>query len=235
MLNRYLVDEVLIPKARWLPWIVLGLFGARLADIFVGILRGRASAWLGNTISYNIRSEVYTQLQRLSISYYDRQPLGSVVARVTQDANRLERFLLEAANYFLVQFFTLIGIGVILLAMNWRLTLLVLLPAPLVVFGSAYAWRWLRDLPAVLAENSAFSGVVNDSLAGIRIIRAFAQEERELERFDRSNHELYQAGLRAGTLRPPSSNPFLLTGAGGLLVWYVGGYQVIGEELSLGP
>lgn len=237
MLNRYLVDEVLIPKeARWLPWIVLGLFGARLADIFVGILRGRASAWLGNTISYNIRSEVYTQLQRLSISYYDRQPLGSVVARVTQDANRLERFLLEAANYFLVQFFTLIGIGVILLAMNWRLTLLVLLPAPLVVFGSAYAWRWLRGIyRRFWQKNSAFSGVVNDSLAGIRIIRAFAQEERELERFDRSNHELYQAGLRAGTLEA-TIFPILsfLTGAGGLLVWYVGGYQVIGEELSLG-
>ena len=88
-------------------------------------------------------------------------------------------FPLEAANYFLVQFFTLIGIGVILLAMNWRLTPLVLLPAPLEVFGSAYAWRWLRGIHRRFwQKNSAFSGVVNDSLAGIWIIRAFAQEER---------------------------------------------------------
>ncbi|MCK9223164.1 MAG: ABC transporter ATP-binding protein/permease [Limnochordia bacterium] len=237
MLNRYLVDDVLIPKdAYWLPWIVLALLLARVGNIGVAIARGRASAWLGSKISHDIRYEVYSQLQQLSIGYYDRQQLGSVVARVTHDANRLERFLLEAANYVLVEFFTLIGIGVMLFIMNWKLTLLVLVPAPLVVIGSTYAWRKLHGIyRRFWQKNSSFSGAVNDSLAGIRIVRAFAQEEKEIEKFSRHNYELYEAGVRAGTMEA-TIFPVLsfLTGVGGLLVWYVGGHQVIGGSISLG-
>src|SRR5262249_39732548 len=131
---------------------------------------------------------------------------------------------------------TLIGIGVVLCTLNWRLFLVVLIPAPFVAVLSKLFWK--RGMTARQRWGD-FRGRVhpplNDSLSGIRVVEAGAQEEGEIARFNPRSFELAQAGQTAEqtwmTVFPILS---WVTTSGALLVWYVGGRQLLAQQISLG-
>src|SRR5262249_22727164 len=130
----------------------------------------------------------------------------------------------------------LIGISVVLFMMNWKLTLLVFIPAPLVVLMSRLFWRRMfRTWNRYWHFRQRLSAFLNDSLSGIRVVRAFAQERQEVGRFSARSEDLYLAGMSAeqmwSTYWPMLS--FIIS-SGTLIVWYVGGRQVVGSEMSIG-
>jgi ATP-binding cassette subfamily B protein len=216
--------------------LVGALIGTQALGVLLTIVRGRLSAWLSAQITYRIRTQLYERLQWLGLSYYDKRQTGALMTRVTQDVNELNNFLVDGLQILVVNGLTIAGIVAVLLAHNVRLTLLVLLPVPLVVLVTRRTWRFLhRRLHRLWHLRSRLGAGLNSALSGVRVVKAFAQEDREIDRFNRRATDLYQAGLFVeqwwATLFPLLN--FLMT-AGTFIVWYVGGRQVIGDVITLG-
>ena len=181
-------------------------------------------------------SETYATLQKLGLSYYDKRQSGALLNRVTSDVNELNNFLVDGLQMLVVNGLMLIGTLVIVFTQNWRLALLVMIPIPLVVLGTTRIWKFLWGrLEKLWNLRSSMTASIAVALNGTRVVKAFAQEDREMARFNQKVGALYHANLDLenwwATLLPILG--FLMT-SGGFIVWYVGGQQVIAEEITFG-
>ena len=237
-LSRPLMDQVLAPagaarpldvRLRWLAWLVLGMLAAQILSQAVGILRGRMVVWLGTTLGNDLRTRLYTHLQLLSLRFFDKRPSGTLIARVTRDTESLENVIMEGAQFFVANILLLFAIGMVLFSMNWLLALLVLVPVPIVALLSRWFWRRINNVwHRYWHARQQLTAALSDSLSGIRVVRAFAQEPQEVRRFRTHSAALFETELRAEqtwtTFFPVM---WFLIGTGSLVVWYVGGWQVI--------
>lgn len=223
-------------KAFLLGLLVLALVAARILRTATGMWQGVISSWIGDRLTMDIRTKLYQQLQYLPLSYYDKRQTGAVMARVTQDTNALQGFLVDGAQYFLVNILLLIGIGSVLFAFNWKLALLVLIPAPLVIAMTLFFWRRiLRILHRYWHSWSRLGAALGDSLSGMRVVKAFAQEPREVNRFSQKSNDLFEASFAVDKIWSIFFPVLtLVTTLGSFLVWYVGGLQVLRTEITLG-
>jgi len=247
-LTKILTDDVLLNRGghptpvrfRMLAYLILCLIALRIVGTANAIIRSRLNVWLGSKMVTDIRSELYQTLQRLSLSYFDKRQIGSVMARVTQDTSALQGFVVDGPQY-VVSLLNLVGICVVLFLVNWRLALWVLIPTPLVgTLSAVYAKRMFRAYHKFWHSLSRMSAVLNDALSGIRVIRAFAQEDREVNRFGVRNTAVFDATMYAEQFAAAFwPTMAFLTAAGGFIVWWVGGKGVIagnigGQEFTLG-
>ncbi|MGQ9609470.1 MAG: ABC transporter ATP-binding protein [bacterium] len=236
-LTKVIIDQVIVSKDyALLGWIVLGLLAISLAGVGFSVMRGRTTAWLGSRISYEIRGKLYETVQRMSLKFFDKHKTGELISRVSRDTDALQEFLAFEIPFFIVNILMLIGIGAVLINMDWKLAVLTLVPTPLVAFGTLAIWERIRStFGKVWHRWSQLSSVLNDVLSGIRVVKGFAQEPRELKRFDAKSYDLYQVNMRAeqmwATYMPLLS--FLL-GTGSLIIWYFGGRYVIREKMTIG-
>jgi ATP-binding cassette subfamily B protein len=240
-----LIDDVLFPASkggnlahqiRLLGLLVLALIAIRVTATSLVMFRGRAAARLGSTVVLDIRNKLYESLQMMSLSFFDKRQVGAVMTRVSQDTQQIYGFLVEGAQYYIINVIMVIGIAIVLLCLNWKLGLLVLLPAPLLVVITLVSWRRLmRTFHHFWHSMSKLGAVLNDSLSGIKVVKAFGQENVEIDRFNLRSGQLYEAGLRAEQM---IAVIFPILGftmvAGSLLVWWVGGKDVIFGNITLG-
>lgn len=202
----------------------------------IAIHQGRLFAWLGSRLSLDVRVQLYETLQRLSLSYFDKRQLGSIMARVTQDTSALNNFMNQSLNYYVVTALQLIGACVWMFYFSWKMALWVLVPSPLVgLLSYVFFKRLMRRHHRYWHMWSRVGAVLHDSLAGIRVIRAFAQEDQEIARFTDRVNAVYDADVQLST----ASNTFwptiaLLTHFSTALVFLVGGYGVIHHGQSPG-
>ncbi len=217
--------------------VVLSLVITQAANTALQVFRRRLAGILGAAIGRDVRADMFQHLQRLSLGFYDKRQVGQVMSRVQGDSQQLQIFLVDGAQFILVNALQLIAISVALFLMNWRLALLVVIPAPFVLWASAVLWRRLFSMFHRFWQRSQqLSAMLNDSLSGIRVVRAFAQETREVERFGVRNQEVFE-GLRGTETAIATTFPILafLTTSGSFLVWYVGGQQIVGHQgITLG-
>jgi ATP-binding cassette subfamily B protein len=138
--------------------------------------------------------------------------------------------------YLLNNSILILGIGTMLLVMSWRLTLFVLIPVPLLFFGGALFWSRMRGVFYKWWHGWArFSAHLNESISGIRVVKAFAQEDREISRFDGRNQDLFNIGVRADRIWFAFFTTMIFfTNLGGIIVWLVGGRSVVLGDLTLG-
>lgn len=243
-ITRLIVDEVLAPRQTspvderlgLLIQLVLALVGVRLITWAAEWVHGWTATWLSARVTADIRSQLYRRLELLSLQFYDKRQVGALMSRVTRDTERLQHFLVDGMPYLITNSLMFLGIMAALLIMNWRLTLLVLIPVPLVVAGTAICWkrmrtnyaRWYRCWSALIAR-------VNEAIAGIRIVKAFTQEKREIEVFEQRNRDLTSRAVRAETSWTVFwTTTNFLSGLGVLIVWFFGGQKVLGGEMTLG-
>jgi ATP-binding cassette subfamily B protein len=222
--------------AQWLMLIVYVLLWVRLAAIAITVINNRINATVGQQFLYNLRQRVFDRLQQLAVSFYDRKQVGGLVNRVANDTEALGGFIGQITQGFVVQIVLLLGIGVAMFAMNWQLALFVLVPGPLVMFASYKFWKLMhRYYERYWFTRWRANSFLNACLSGIRVVRAFAQEKREQERFQRHNerltHDVLTINRRWSTFFPIVTFVWQL---GSLLVWYFGGSQVLNQEISLG-
>jgi ATP-binding cassette, subfamily B, bacterial len=243
-LTQPLTDQVLNPvndpqpleaRLRLLGWLVFTLAAVQFIGQAIGVWRGRMAVTLGQQLSHELRSDVFSHLQTLSLKYFDKRQTGALISRVTRDTQSLEGALVESIEIFFSNIFLFIGIGAVLLWMNWKLTLLVFIPAPFVLLLSKYFWDRLMNVwRRAWHTQSRLVSTVSDSLSGVRVVRAFAKEDREVERFDRHSQDVHSALVSAEhmwvTFFPML---FFIMNIGNLIVWYIGGYQVI-QDSALG-
>lgn len=203
-----------------------------MLDVIDGLLR----AVLAGRTAQHIRSELYGALQFLPVRFYDKRQVGSLISRFMQDADRLEMFLLFGLPFMLSNFLMLFGVLVILLSMSWELTLYVLFPVPFIVIGGLKKFGTLRRLWTQWHTKwSLFNTHLNESIHGIRVVKAFAQEQTELRRFTRSNNELRDMSVvaeRSWFIFSAILNFIMSFGL--FFTWYFGGRKVLNEELTFG-
>jgi ATP-binding cassette subfamily B protein len=246
MLYRQIVDSVLIPteantdtmseRLTLLGLVVLGLIGIRVLNWGMEWAHGWTVSWLGARITADIRNRLYQQLELLSLQFYDRRQVGAVMSRVTRDAGRLQEFLVEGLPYLIVNTLMLIGILSILFWMHWSLTLLVLIPVPFMMGWGVIFWKRMRLFFNKWDQAwSDIMAIVNEALSGIRVVKAFAQESREIATFGIRNKKIRQLAIRTETnWEIFFATTTLLTGFGILIVWFFGGREVIADTLTIG-
>ncbi len=194
LIQKNMIDRVLAPEGTLvspegarltlLGLLIAALVGTQMLNVLLTVVRGRLSAWLSANVTFRIRTQLYERLQWLGLNYYDKRQTGALMTRVTQDVNELNHFLVDGLQYLVVNGLTIVGIATILLLYNARLTLLVLVPVPLVIWATRRAWRCLwRYLHRLWHLRSALSAGLNSALS-VRVVKAFAQESREIDQFN---------------------------------------------------
>jgi ATP-binding cassette, subfamily B, bacterial len=238
ILTRKLVDEVITPRANlhWLPWILGGLVAASVFSTLLNIIIGRTSSYVGTRVTKELRERVQSKLLGLSVDYYNRNSAGSLMSRVMGDVEYFQGFVSQMAQGFLLNVLMVMGIGTTLFVMNPEMALWVLVPIPFVFIGTAIYWKVIYPRYYRIWDSQAkMSQSLHGLLQGIRLVKAFGQEDRERGRFAR-NAAYVQASKRSLEMSAATFNPIMgfVFGLGGLLVWNVGGRDVLADKISLG-
>ncbi len=243
LLVRLLVDEAIMAehldtagKLRMLA--VIG--GAFLGLIFVRMIcqhfRIRIMGVLGSSVVRAMRIDAYRALQRLSLSYYDSELTGRIMARVLGDTQMVQGFIVNALQQAIINILMIVGISVTLFSANPTLALIALGPVPVVIFlGRFFSRRFKGVFRSVRRKYSSLSAAVAESVTGVRVVKSFAQEDREYDTFEVRNKDFYDASLSAVHTRSYFQPIvlFVMT-IGTIIVWAYGGYQVIAGILTLG-
>jgi ATP-binding cassette subfamily B protein len=192
-------------------------------------LRTRVLATIGTCVTRDLRHRVYAHLHELSLRYFSKRRTGSLITRVTNDTDRLWDFIVFGSVNFVRDIFTILVCAGVLLWMNWELALLSLIPIPALAAVTYYRGRQMQRLFGRLWTYwSRMSAVVGDAIPGVRVVKAFANERREVGRFDERNDEYTvkeQEVNRIWTQLQPVVGGMMR--ASSLMVWIVGGYLVI--------
>jgi ATP-binding cassette subfamily B multidrug efflux pump len=190
----------------------------------------------GQHMMHDLRMKLFTHLQGMSLSFFNRQPVGRLVTRLTNDIQNLDEMFSTVVMTLFKDVVIVAGILMVLFYLDWRLTLVTLAVMPLVfllfrLFGVQVRGAF-REIRAKIARINA---TLNEYLSGIRVIQLFQQEEETFRRFHDLNHDYYQSTLRQIMIQAVffPCIELLATTTTALLLWY-GGAQVIRERVSLG-
>ncbi|MGI6609716.1 MAG: ABC transporter transmembrane domain-containing protein [Limnochordia bacterium] len=221
---------------RMLVILVALQFVVHLTSSAMNGLRRFLISWLGQNITFDLRNAVYSHLQSLSLGYFARETTGRIMQRVTGDVRRLQDFLSDGIQHILQDIITLIIITSILLSMSWRLTLLIMIPTPFLIMTTLWFGRRLRRTYMVLwRRHDAVSSVLADTIPGMRVVKAFAQEEREVGRFEDRSRDVLTGELRAARINALYSPTMgMLTYMGTIIIWWLGGQRVMSGQMTLG-
>lgn len=224
------------PAAIALSIAIGTLLTTHLIGVLLTILQSRSGAWLTFRIASNIRAHVYEHLHNLSIRFFDKRTTGTVISHITEDSERLQNFLLEGLSFLSVQLFMFFGIGSMLFFMNWKLACFILIPIPIIVFGGGWFYRKVRSLwHRAWRRRSKLFDVVNDSVSGIRVVRAFGQQKDEVNRFGTANIDTRDYETKAELIWATYYPPLMFAVQfGSLIIWYVGGLDVLTGTMSIG-
>ncbi len=236
-LTKPMLDDGLVKKNYHLLFIyIMVMAGLLLFNAIAGAWRERLMAVLGASIARDLRDRAYEHLHKLSLSFFSKKPTGSLVTRVTSDTDRIWDFVAWTAIDAVVSVLTIVGIGVALFLMNWRLAVIVLLPVPIMfLLTTVFHKKLHRGHERLFHRWSLLTAVVADALPGVRVIKAFSQERNEVHRFTSKSGDYYDNEVEMigiWTLYGPMME--LCTQVGSLLVWIVGGYWTVKGEMSIG-
>jgi len=238
-MTKTLVDDVLPGGKRDMLLVCVGvLLGTYLVQYGIGAVRSYLLRVSGDKIVAELRNDVYRKAQHLPMRFYDRTSTGSVINRISGDTSTIQAFMLRITQEVVVQFFLLIGIIVIMFVLNWKLTLLSLIPVPFVVIGARIFGKKIAPFyRRIWRRWSAVSSILTDTIPGVRVIKAFANEKRSVDTFCDYNGEWLKTDISASRITTlfPNIVGFVIS-CGSLLIWGVGGNQVINnpEILSAG-
>jgi ATP-binding cassette subfamily B protein len=176
-------------------------FGALLAEFVTSYGQTWLTSLLGQRVMRDLRMEIFEHLQRLSVSYFDRNPAGRLITRVTSDVETLNELFTSGVVAGLGDLFTLVAISVAMLLMDWRLALASFAVIPFVVMVSALFRKGVRetyrDIRVRIARINSF---LQERLTGMRIVQLFGQQRREAARFDELNRSHLDAHLKSITV-----------------------------------
>jgi len=198
--------------------------------------QGYLSQAVSNLVAYDLRNRVYDHLQNLSFAFHDESETGQLMSRMTVDIEAVRNFIPLGLLRGLLTLVTFGAISIILFRLDWYLALVTLISVPILAFLSIQVARRLRPLwSSVQNENGELGTVMQESLSGVRVVKAFAREEFEIAKFGAKNQEL--RGLNMSAMRLSAWNQplmVLVINVITVLVVWIGGVAVVGGRLSLG-
>jgi ATP-binding cassette subfamily B protein len=246
MITRSLVNDVLVPTAEpppemdvrltMLGWLVLAFVGVRVGSWGAELAHGWVNTWLSARVTADIRAQLFQRLERLSLQFYDKRQVGGLISRVTRDSDMLQSFLIDGLPYLVINLMMIVGIVGLMMTLSWKVTLLLLIPLPVLVGWSTLFWKRMRRFFHKYGQGWGNLGNrLNETLHGVRVVKAFAQEQRELTAFARTNDDLAEISIiTARNWRILWSTMSLISGAGMAIIWYYGGMEVLDGDIDLG-
>ena len=231
------IDEAIPTGDRDLLIQLIGLYGAALVAGFVlEYLRALVTTWLGQSVMYDLRRQIFEKLQRADLRFYDRNPIGRLMTRITNDVETLNTLFSSGLVTVFGDIFTLVFIIGAMLTMNWRLALVSFSILPF-VFWAAFLFRSrirtaYRDIRVRIARINAF---LQERITGVRVVQLFNREQADAERLAELNEDHLQAHLRSITyyaLFFPVIQ-FFTALALALILWY-GGLRMLDGLLTVG-
>ncbi|HEX9369673.1 MAG TPA: ABC transporter ATP-binding protein, partial [Roseiflexaceae bacterium] len=234
---RLVIDQgISAGDAQVLVWAALALIGVAAVRGLFSFTQGYLSEKSSQSAAYEMRNALFHKIENLSFSYHDQAQTGQLMTRITSDVEQVRTFVGNGLLQIVSALALLVGSLYALFSTNWRLALITLLTIPAMLGVIARFMKVVRPLfGQVQAKLGALNTVLQENLAGVRVVQAFAREPYEAGRYSVLNDELLQANIQ--TIRGlASSFPliFLIANLGTLAVIWFGGYQVIGGTLSLG-
>jgi len=226
--NNLTVPNLLAHMAVWL----VAAIGVSVLQVF----NGRTMTYLATHISKDLRSVTYRAIEYLGMRYFDRKPVGAIASRVTQDTDRVWHFLVDGFPFFITNSLMAVGVMTFLFATNWVLALAILTPIPFVLLISVRYWKPISNLFFKVSQRMARLHMqLNESLSGIRVVKAFTREDHEFERFTQRNNAWQQAAMEADQRWYTAFGMMTFCASLGLLInWTLGGIFVVQGRLTLG-
>jgi ATP-binding cassette subfamily B protein len=238
LLIRDFVDRIIYLDnvKEWLPVVMLGFVGIALLRGLMTFVSGQFSARTGEGIALRLRDYLFDHIQRLTFSYHDKMQTGELIQRCTSDVDAIRRFYQEQA----------VGIGrisslfivnlVVLMTLNWQLALLSVIVIPFIILMSLFFFKRVSQAYEAFQEQEArLSTTLQENLSGVRVVKAFARQDYEQNKFERENTEKYRLGKRFmlmhSTFWPVTD---ILTGAQMLAGYYIGARMAIDGTITVG-
>ncbi|MGI8914207.1 MAG: ABC transporter ATP-binding protein [Chloroflexota bacterium] len=244
LVNRQMIDGALRSgqtgnlsgRFQLVAWLVAILVGVAVANAVMQSVSQWLAAILGSKITSQMRGDVYRKLERLPLSFHNDRGTGSLMSLISQDTAALEQFLVQGVPFIATNVLMFFFILIVLFKVQWALALIILIPVPFVFMGSRYLWKQMSRLyRRWWRVRAGFSTQLSESLLGIRVSKAFAQEDREVERFSEQNQIYRDAGIQTTVTSQRLSTVLnFINSSGVFLVWLFGGHDVIYGVITLG-
>jgi ATP-binding cassette subfamily B protein len=236
-ISKLIIDEGIvaknIPRLLQLVTLYAGMIGIQAIAVFGFI---RLTGLLGQRIQYDMRRKMFNHLQELSLGYYGKTPVGWIMSRVTSDASRIADLITWGTLDITWSILNLCTAMVFMLIINWKLALIMVLVMPtLVILAALFKRKILVEFRHARKLNSKLTGVYNENITGVRVVKALTREEKNLDEFDGLATNLYQASYKAAWLSALFLPVVQIIGAiaMGAIVWY-GGWQIQVGGMSVG-
>ena len=239
-----LVDNVLIPlqsdterpHVKHVYRFAVNLGGAALLTWLLNWASTYVVARLSERVSSRMRRETYNHLQKLSLTYFNRKRTGDLISRIGTDSDHISLFISVNFIDFLKDVLMFIGIAIILVRINPMLALAALGPMPIVGWLVSRVRSHLRGgFAAASRAWSQMNSVLTDTIPGVRVVKAFAQENREISRFRAADQHIFDANDRVNKMWSFFTPMVeLLTDAGLITVWAVGAWSVAHDTITVG-
>ena len=215
--------------------LALLLVGIFLLQALFTSVQSYLLSYIGEHIVYDLRTSLFSQLQKLSLSFYSSRRVGDIVSRLSSDVTQMRTMLTNSLTGFLSQVITLIGAIVIVLTMNTRLTLFILALVPVLIAVAAIFGSRLQKASTQIQDELADSTVVaEEGLQGIRVVKSFGREEYEIQRYHNAMEKTFRASLRMSVNNSAFAALMMFLGFStiAVIMWY-GGREVISGHLTL--
>ena len=226
-LVKIVIDDVIqAHRPALLPWVIGGLIGAYALKNGFASCRIRLNNTLEQRVVHDVRSQVFSALQRQSVSFYESRSTGEIMSRVTSDTEHVERIFIDGIEGLLTASLTLVGITAMLFVLNWKLALWALLPIPVLVLSATFFTRRIHGYYHEIRRHAAdLNAYLQDALSGIRETMGFNRQGYEQGRFDQRSRAYAGGNLKAMLLWSVYSPGMIFMGSLGtaLILWYGAG------------
>ncbi|MEX1246855.1 MAG: ABC transporter ATP-binding protein [Anaerolineales bacterium] len=236
-LNKEIIDRGVATRDLDLIFSIMVQYGSLLllqaAGVFSFIY---LTGVLGERVRYDLRKKMFGHLQDLSLSYYNRTPVGWIISRVTSDSDRVAELVTWGMLDTTWGIMNIITAGFFMVLINWRLALVVGIAIPvLVVVASWFQKKIIKEYRQVRKINSKITGAYNENITGVRVVKSLGREETNLREFGGLTGEMYRAGYRAAWLSAlflPVVQLITAFALGGI-IWY-GGLEAEAGGMTIG-
>lgn len=232
-----MIDEVLADKnGTMLNWIAASIIAIFVVRGLFWYGQNYLMSYVGQSVIIDIRAAVFKKLQRLSVSFYDKNKTGTIMSYVTNDVNALQSAMVENTIEMITEGFILIGSVVAMIYLDWRLTLFTVCTFPVVLWFMEFFGKKIRKTGGRIQECTAdITSVLQESVASARVIKSFVREDYEVDRFDVENRANFRANMKNAQLMATLTPVVEIVAAIGvtMIIWY-GGNNVINGTITAG-
>jgi ABC-type multidrug transport system fused ATPase/permease subunit len=219
-----------------LGWVVVAFLAAGFLNLVATAAQTYYTGWVGERVLTDLRGRLFGHLQRLSLGYYERNRAGTVISRITNDVEALDRLVTEGVTSLFQNTLTLLGSLVILFLLDWRLALATLTVFPLMSVATVLFRRYSsRAYRRVRERLAAVTATLAEDIAGMRVVQSFTRERENMERFKAVNEDYRKVNHETVVLNALYF-PFVefLSAAAAAVVLGLGGYFVFDGSMTVG-